>query len=333
MNYEALAFANHQLAGMLKSGIPLEGALRRLSGEMRRGRFRDELRQLEQDLARGMPLDRALADRRLPEFYVRMMRLGAQGDDLPGVLLLLADHYQQAHRVWSRLKGLMVYPVIVLLGSLGVAALIAFLITTLFGEATGLFEEVFSGAANREVTRMVVWMWTPAVGLALLTVAILIALALPPIRRRLRWWLPGFREAALSGVASTLGLILERGGTLHDAIELTAQLEAGSPAGRELERWKSRQAEGHSRFTELAAGARVFPPLFIWLVGQGGEDLANGFRRASEVYHGRAMYRSELMLYFALPMSVLFLGMMLIGQFYPVMRLLTMQIDMLGGGL
>ena len=61
MNYEELAFVNQQLAGMLKSGIPLEGALRQLCANMRRGPCRTELEALERDLARGVPLKDALA--------------------------------------------------------------------------------------------------------------------------------------------------------------------------------------------------------------------------------------------------------------------------------
>ena len=56
MNYEEFAFANRQLAGMLQSGIPLEGGLRQLCREMRQGSLRAELQLLEADLAKGIPL-------------------------------------------------------------------------------------------------------------------------------------------------------------------------------------------------------------------------------------------------------------------------------------
>ena len=45
---------------MLRDGIPLEGALRRLCQEMRRGKLRDELQSLEADLAKGTPMAEAL---------------------------------------------------------------------------------------------------------------------------------------------------------------------------------------------------------------------------------------------------------------------------------
>ena len=60
MKYDEFAFFNQQLAAMLRDGIPLEGALRRLCPEMRRGTLRDELQTLEADLAKGTPMADAL---------------------------------------------------------------------------------------------------------------------------------------------------------------------------------------------------------------------------------------------------------------------------------
>src|SRR6185295_9458306 len=119
MNYDELAFFNQQLAAMLRDGIPLEGALKQLSAGMATGALRSEMSRLEEDLARGTPLPEALSRRELPEFYLRMIEIGARGNDLPGVLTLLADHYQRAAALWNRLKGLMVYPIIVITVALG----------------------------------------------------------------------------------------------------------------------------------------------------------------------------------------------------------------------
>src|SRR5581483_4491224 len=110
MNYDELAFFNQQLAAMLRDGIPLEGALRQLSAGMQDGPLRTEMEQLHADLTAGTPLREALGRRRLPAFYVRMVELGARSNDLPGVLTLLADYYHRTNALWSRLKGLMVYP-------------------------------------------------------------------------------------------------------------------------------------------------------------------------------------------------------------------------------
>src|ERR1017187_9420292 len=125
MNYDEFAFFNQQLAAMLREGVPLEGALKQLCAGMRSGALRAEIQALEAELARGVPLKEALARRELPDLYRQMLELGARSNELPGVLTLLADHHYRANALWTRLKGLMVYPLLVILVSLGLTTLIS----------------------------------------------------------------------------------------------------------------------------------------------------------------------------------------------------------------
>ena len=59
MKLTDLAFVNQQLAGMIRNGRPLEGALQQLCADMTKGRLKNELTALEQDLASGTPLSKA----------------------------------------------------------------------------------------------------------------------------------------------------------------------------------------------------------------------------------------------------------------------------------
>jgi type II secretory pathway component PulF len=261
-----------------------------------------------------------------------MIQLGARTDDLPGVLTMVADYYQRTHLGWTRLKGLMVYPAIVLLASLGLSAFVAVVCTALFSGDGGLLGGTLADGSTARLgtERMILAMWTPTAGLLLITLAVAVAVALPAFRRFLRWWLPGFRENSLTNLASTMNLMLSSGSHLGEALDLAEHLESGTPAGAELRRWKSRLTEGNAKIADIAANSKVFPPLFVWLLAQGGENLASGFKKAADIYSARASYRTELILYAALPVSVLVLGTMILGQFLPLFRALTFTIDMLG---
>ena len=131
MKYDEFAFMNEQLAAMLRDGLPLEGALRQLCAGMRHGPLRSELEKLEADLAKGTPLREAVRARQLPDLYRQMLEVGAQSNDLPAILTLLADHYQRRHVIWTRLKGLMVYPVIVLFGAFVLSCFLSFSLSEL----------------------------------------------------------------------------------------------------------------------------------------------------------------------------------------------------------
>ena len=199
MNYDQLGFVNQQLASMLRDGIPLEGSLRQLCANMERGALRTELELLEKDLATGMPLGKALKHRTLPEFYTQMLQVGARGNDLPSILTLLADYYQNADALWTRLKGLMVYPVIVLGLSFAFSAWVAVLghrLSIMLVNDRGLSSlGMLKPKAPPPDLSFQVYTWLPPVLLALVALPFVAGLSIPPLRRELRWRLPAFREA------------------------------------------------------------------------------------------------------------------------------------------
>lgn len=308
MKLDEFAFFNRQLAEMLRSGLPIEGALRQLAETLHDGTLREELRLLEADLARGTPLSEAVERRRFPELFVRLVRVGAQGHDLPGLLTLLADYYQRRHSLGTRLQAVLVYPALVLAGAI---ALSLFFLWFHHQVLTRVAEELLGQRWNPAIT-LLLWLppvWLVAIGLMALGLGLW-----PASRRWLRWRLPAFREAHLAQLAAALHLLLARGGHLDDSLALLAELEGSSPAGRELTRWRQRLAAGAGRLEEFAAPCRTFPRLFLWLVARAGSDLAGGFRRAAELYQQRAQHRVEMLLYAALPVAVLFLGSLILIQ-------------------
>jgi len=321
MNYDEFAFFNQQLAAMLREGIPLEGALKQLCEGMRRGPLRVEIEQLEAELARGTPLKDALARREMPDFYRRMVEIGARTNDLPGMLTMLADHYHRANAVWIRLKGLMVYPLLVIIVSLAMTLLLSFVFSHFLKNLVGLFTPPTAWIAS---------MWIPPVVLALLALFGIGAVSLPSWRERLRWRLPAFREASLAQLASAIALMLRNGTPLAEALALAQSLEDATPAGPVLARWRALVEAGQGKPVQWSGPSDPIPPLFVWLVQKGGEDAASGFQKAADLYQARAAYRIELALYGVLPISVLFLGQMIFWQVAPLMQAMAQMMRVLG---
>jgi len=321
MNHTELAFVNQQLASMLRCGIPLEGGLRQMCATMNRGPLRSELQLLENDLAGGVPLAKAAARRKLPEFYVRLLELGPRGNDLPGILTLLADYYENAGAVWTQLKGLMVYPAIVLALSLAFSAWVAVLGHRLAG-LVRLDHNFLLGNSPVPFANGASYVWMPPVLLALVFIPTLIAVTAPYFRRRLVWTLPAFREASLCRVADAMAVLLRAGVAFPESVALLESMQRGTPAGADLALWGRHCSEGAAKFAAVADGSKVFPPMFVWLVAGAGEDLAAGFERAARVYRARAAYRTNVLLYAALPVSLLFLGLIILSQIYPTGRMI-----------
>ena len=333
MNQDEFAFFNQQLAAMLRDGIPLEGALRQLAANLKDGKLRKELELLGADLAQGVPLAQALAGRQLPDFYRRMVTMGVAGNDLPGMLTLLGDHYQRSNLLWTRLQGLLVYPLLVLAAAFGLSVFVSYLVVNVIAVFAPVFNDMYMYRPNSEAnySLLVVGTFLPPVALGILGLTAWVALVVPGWRRRLRWRLPAFHEASLAGLAGAMSLMLRRGGNLGDCLRLAGQLESGTPAAAELDTWAGHLAAGRGKFADLAAPGRAFPPLFVWLVGHSGEDLAAGFQRAAEIYGARAAQRVEVLLYTFLPCVVVILGLMILGQLFPLTQTLVQFINMLDG--
>ncbi len=320
-NYDELAFFNRQLAAMLREGVPLEGAIKQLAAGMKGGQFRDEMLKLETELRQGQPAREALRRTALPSFYTAMVEIGLKSNDLPGILTLLADYYQRVNSLFARLKGLMVYPTIVILVSLGLTIGLTLLLNRTIQSLASQWVPTQSLAAL---------VWFSPIVLGLIAVAMLAAIGVPALRNWLRWRLPGFREASLARLAAAISLMVRNGASLPDALLLAEALEPDTVAGKEMARWRQQIGLGNGNPSQWGAATYPFPPLFMWLVRGSGEDVAAGFQKASEIYESRASYRIEMALYGALPVSIVLLGQVVFWEVAPLLQVLVQTMNMLG---
>jgi type IV pilus assembly protein PilC len=306
------------------------GALRQLSAGLAHGDLKAELSALEADLAKGTPLRDALPPRQLPEFYKRMLLIGAQANDLPGVLLMLADHYARLDALWARLKGLMVYPFLLLLTAAAVSGILAFVLDQIIrgNELENLMW--FGGLGERQPNPAANWLflrWFPVVVLGMSAFVLFVALVLPNLRQSLRWRVPAFRDASLAQLAGSLSLLLKHGCSLREALGFLRQSEGTTPLGCELDRWQAKLASGEGKLSEITAGSSLVPPMFVWLAEQDSDNLSRGFERVSELFLNRSHRSRDQLVHAALPTAIVALGFIIICQVVPVFRTLQYWMD------
>ncbi|HIG28043.1 MAG TPA: hypothetical protein EYQ50_09690 [Verrucomicrobiales bacterium] len=318
MNLDEFAFFNRQLSAMLRDGIPLEGSLKQLCQSMRSGRIKSEIEKLEKDLSKGVPLTKAVESRDLPEFYIKMMQVGSRCNDLPKVLQLIADYYETMNSSWIRLKGVMVYPMILFGGAMILSVFLAIMIQQLLTA----FQPLSSAAIDTFAS-----LWIVPIVFSGLFFCLVMCLISRRLRGKLEWILPGFCEAGLARIAGAIECLLAGGANLGDAITLMADLEKKTPAGRELKRWNARITEGHAHIDQIALPGVVFPPLFTWLISSSKDDPESGFRKAAAIYRNRSTYRIDLMLYAVLPVGVIIVGMIILLELIPLFHQLGQVMD------
>nr|WP_106856877.1 type II secretion system F family protein [Caballeronia novacaledonica] len=113
-----------QLAGLLRAGLPLAGALELLAGSTTGGGLPRIVRALARDIIRGASFSAALAQHPavFGALYCQLVSVGEVAGALPAVLARLADDRERAASQRARLRAALTYPVMVLLLSLAITA-------------------------------------------------------------------------------------------------------------------------------------------------------------------------------------------------------------------
>lgn len=323
MNLEELTWFNQQLAAMLREGVPMPDALRQLTQAQSRGALRNEFQRVESALAAGTPLDRAVAGGSLPPLYVSLVQAGVRSGDLPGALVLAADHYAALNTTWRRAKALLLYPAVVIVLGLTLSVLLWCMYSMADNSITELLGE--SSQARTQVALTFV----PAL-FALAAIGAVAVAAVPAIRNQLVWLLPGFREARTANFASASALLLQHGCPLPETLALMQELEKGSPAEKDLARWRARLEAGHTRDAARAEDWDALPSLLGWFLPSAGGNLADGFARAGRFYRERAIHRLDLLLHGFMPIILVVLGLLVTSQLFGILLILVRLVDKLG---
>lgn len=221
-----------QLAGLLRAGLPLAGALELLAGSATGGGLSRIVRALARDITRGVSFSAALAQHpaAFGALYCQLVSVGEVAGALPAVLARLADDRERAASQRARLRAALTYPVMVLLLSLAITAgLLIGVVPT--------FKTIFDGfgAALPAPTRFVLAL---SDGVAYAGVPFVIACACAVIvvsrwmkrspdaresadRAALRMPLAGklLRSLAVARWSRALGTLLSAGTSLSDAFD------------------------------------------------------------------------------------------------------------------
>ena len=333
MNTEELAFVNRQLAGMLASGIPLEAGLKKMTRSMGGSRLKGQLEQLADRLEKGQPVKQAVDGLDLPDTYKQLLVLGQQGQSMPSVLNCVADFYERISSLTTRLRGLSIYPTLILVCGIFISVLMAFLASSLRDDIADMVgSQYMDGGSSLAAFLANNGFWLSLAPVSVMTLGCLfylMALRNRKMRSYFSWKVPMLRDASLAQYAALAETLLASGSRLPEVVGLVRKLEAGSPVEADLAEIEQNLASGHSNYDVAARGCRVIPDFFNWIVVQAGEDVGAGFGHARTIYTSRAENKMQSFLYCFLPVNILLVGAVLLLFFLPYAALATDLIRML----
>lgn len=129
------------LAVMVSSGLPVPRAIHNLSVQTKNKRFSKILGEVSEDLQGGTSLGDALAKHPgvFNELFVNMVAVGEVGGSLEEVLDILATQLEKDNDLVSKVRGALVYPMVILVAMTGVGIL---MLTYILPKITGVFEDM-----------------------------------------------------------------------------------------------------------------------------------------------------------------------------------------------
>ena len=326
MNTDELAFVNRQLAGMLKAGIPMESGLKKITESMTDSKLKAQLNQLGSRLEKGQLVDKAVVDLDLPETYKRLLALGQASQSMPKVLICVADYYERIGTLATQLRGLAVYPMLILICGIIVSGLMAYLSVVLKNDLVSITQTAEGDTGRAPWFSIYGSVWFSVFPMCVFLVGLCVysfILRSQKMRKYLSWKIPMLRDAALAQYASLTEVLLSSGAPLPEVMKMVSKLENGSEMEADLKKIEQRLSEGQASYEAASRGCKTIPGFFNWIVSQGGEDVATGFSHARSIYSGRAENKIQAFLHCFLPINILLIGILLLGFCLPHLAILT----------
>ena len=123
-----------QLSILQDAGLPILRSLRILEEQSKPGRLKNSLMDVCEEIEGGATLSEAMAKspKAFDRLYVNMIKAGEAGGALEVILQRLADFKERAEALKRKVKGAMVYPVVVVAVAVGILTFIMIKIVPTF---------------------------------------------------------------------------------------------------------------------------------------------------------------------------------------------------------
>jgi type IV pilus assembly protein PilC len=275
-----LVIFTRQFATMIDAGLPLVQCLDILAGQLDNLAFREVLSKVKIKVESGSTLADALGDhpKVFDTLYVQLVAAGEIGGILDTILNRLAQYIEKNEKLKSKVKGAMVYPVVVLIVAVGVTAVLLL-------KVTPVFEKMFKdfGGALPAPTQIVVdlskFMQDNGLYMLIAIIAAVVAfrtwysnpkgrIQFDQIAIKTPIFGPLIRKVAVARFTRTLGTMISSGVPILDAMEVVAKTAGNAVVERAIRYTKEKISEGKTIVQPLAE-TKVFPPMVVQMIGVG----------------------------------------------------------------
>ena len=288
-----------QLATLVNAGLPLMRGIEVLKRQMKDARMLEALNGISDNIAAGGTFSESLTayPKIFDKLYVNMVKAGEAGGVLEVVLGRLAEFAEKSEKIKNKVKGAMIYPIVVLLAAVGITG---FLLVAVIPKFQQVFNDMLGGKELPAVTQFVIDAseFVQANGLQIAIAIAALIVIVKVIGRtdkgayffdviKLRAPVIGTlaQRSAVSKFTRTLGTLLSSGVPILQSLMITRDTTGNRVLTKAIQDVHDSVKEGES-MTQPLSQCKVFPPMVTSMVEVGEETgaLADMLTRIANTY-------------------------------------------------
>jgi type IV pilus assembly protein PilC len=277
-----LVLFSRQLSTLVSAGVPIVQGLSILNEQIENPAFKQVVSKVQEDIESGQAIADAMKKHpnAFTELYVSMIRAGELGGILDVILERLSAYLESAEALKGKVKGAMIYPIVVasIAGAVTVF-LLTFVIPT--------FKEIFSsfGAELPFVTQMLINLsdFLRKYFVFVAAFPFVLFFSFRQIRKsefglqktdELSLKFPVFglllRKVAIAKFTRTFGTLIKSGVPILQALDTVAKTSGNKVIEKSIMQARESIREGE-RIADPLKKAGVFPPMVIQMISVGEE--------------------------------------------------------------
>lgn len=337
-----LMVLTRQLATLIEAGMPLLRGLRILLQQEKNQALRKALSGMGEAVEGGSTFSEALAmyPKVFDGLFVNMIKAGEAGGVLDVVLNRLAEFMEKAERIKRKIKGAMIYPVVVLVVAISI---LVFLMTKIIPQFATIFQDLLGGAQLPPLTQFVIDISDVIRHQGLLVigavVGIMVLFKMAQQTKRGRLVIDRIKlkspligalivKTSVARFARTLGTLMTSGVPVLQALNIVRDTSGNAVISRAIQGIHDSVKEGDSMTMPMDA-SKVFPSMVISMVDVGEETgaLPEMLMRIADNYEDEVDTAVEGLTSVIEPIMIVFLalivGTIVIAMFVPLITIIT----------
>lgn len=280
--FDDIVLFTRQFSTMVTSGLPITDALV-IARSQSKEAMKPIIGQILSDVEGGSSLAAALEKhpKAFSSVYISLVRAGEEGGVLDQIMQRLADNLESAREFRSKVKGALIYPLIVIIGMVIVSAIMMIFVVP---KLTGLYSEF--NAQLPLPTRvlmgvsafMVSYWWLVSFVLSGFVYWAIYYSKTENGRKKFDEWklkIPVYgplqQKIILTEMTRTLGLLIGAGISILEAMKIISGVVGNVLYSEAIERSAEKVEKGFSLAYSFSEEAEIFPPMLFQMLAVGEE--------------------------------------------------------------